>query len=83
MKKLLLAIMIAASALSIVIPEAQAKRMGGGGSFGKQSQNVSRQAPAQSSQATNMSKPAAAPAAAAAAPVPAADTNGGHDPSKG
>lgn len=66
MKKFLLAIMIAASALSIVVPEAQAKRMGGGGSFGKQSQNVSRQAPAQSSQATNMSKPAAAPAAAAA-----------------
>lgn len=70
MKKLLLAIMIAASALSIVIPEAQAKRLGGGGSFGKQSQNVSRQAPAQSNQATNMSKPAAAPAAAAAAPKP-------------
>ena len=70
MKKLLLAIMIAASALSIVIPEAQAKRMGGGASFGRQSQNVARQAPAQSSQATNMSKPAAAPAAAAAAPKP-------------
>lgn len=70
MKKFLLAIMIAASALSIVIPEAQAKRIGGGGSFGKQSQNVSRQAPAQSNQSTNMSKPAAAPAAAAAAPKP-------------
>lgn len=58
MKKLFIALMVVASTLSIAITEAQAKRLGGGGSFGKQSQGVSRQAP-HSSQATNTVKPAA------------------------
>lgn len=71
MKKILVTLMVAVSALSVVVSEAQAKRVGGGGSFGKQSQNVSRQqaAPMQNQQAA----PAAAkPAAPAAAPAPAA-----------
>lgn len=71
MKKLLVTLMVAVSALSVVVSEAQAKRLGSGGSFGKQSQSVSRQqaAPMQNQQAA----PAAAkPAAPAAAPAPAA-----------
>ncbi|HJV53640.1 MAG TPA: Tim44-like domain-containing protein [Noviherbaspirillum sp.] len=60
MKKLLIGLMIAVSALSVAVSEAQAKRLGGGGSFGRQSQSVSRQshAPAQSQQAV-APKPAA------------------------
>jgi predicted lipid-binding transport protein (Tim44 family) len=70
MKKFLVTLMVAVSALSVVVSEAQAKRMGGGGSFGKQSQSVSRQqaAPMQNQQAA----PAAATAAKPAAPAPAA-----------
>lgn len=64
MKNFFIALMIAIGGMSMVVADAEAKRMGGGGSFGKQSQGMSRQAPAQSSQAT---KPAAAPGAAAAA----------------
>jgi predicted lipid-binding transport protein (Tim44 family) len=60
--------MVAVSALSVVVTEAQAKRMGGGGSFGKQSQSVGRQAPMQN-QAAPAQKSAAAPAAAPAAPA--------------
>ncbi|MES2106513.1 MAG: Tim44-like domain-containing protein [Pseudomonadota bacterium] len=59
MKKFLLTMMIALGAVSLGIAEAEAKRVGGGGSIGRQSQNVSRQAP-----------PAqAAPSAAKAAPA--------------
>ncbi|MGV8893525.1 MAG: Tim44 domain-containing protein [Burkholderiaceae bacterium] len=65
MKKILLALVMVASTLALSIPQAEARRMGGGSSsFGKQSSNVSRQAPARQSQATNA---AAAPGAAAAA----------------
>ncbi|GAB3541873.1 TIM44-like domain-containing protein [Noviherbaspirillum agri] len=72
MKKFLLTLMVAVSALSVVVTEAQAKRMGGGGSFGKQSQSVSRQstAPAQNQAAPATAKPAAPAAAPAAAPKP-------------
>jgi len=67
MKKYLLGIMIAVTALSLAVTNAEAKRLGGGGSsFGRQSQNVTRQAPMQSSQA-----PTAAKAAPAPAPTPA------------
>ncbi|RZI44611.1 Tim44 domain-containing protein [Herbaspirillum sp. HC18] len=69
MKKFLLTLMVALSALSVVVPEAQAKRMGSGGSFGKQSQNVSRQSAAPMQ---NQAAPAAAKPAPAAAPAPAA-----------
>lgn len=63
MKKFLITLMVAASALSVVVPQAEAKRMGGGSSFGKQSQSVSRQAPAPSQNQATAPKPAA-PAAA-------------------
>lgn len=70
MKKFLATVLVAVSAMSVVMTEAQAKRMGGGSSFGKQSQNVSRQsaAPAQSQAAPATAKPAA-PAAAPAKPA--------------
>lgn len=70
MKKFLVTLMVAVSALSVVVSEAQAKRLGGGSSFGKQSsQNVSRQSatPTQSQAAPATAKPAA-PAAAPAKP---------------
>ncbi|GAA4011684.1 Tim44 domain-containing protein [Actimicrobium antarcticum] len=60
MKKFFVAMMIVMTSMAVSVTEAQAKRMGGGGSFGKQSQGVSRQAPAQSSQATSAAKPGAA-----------------------
>jgi len=71
MKKLLVTLMVAVSALSVVVSEAQAKRMGGGGSFGKQSQSVNRQqaAPMQNQQAAPAAASAAKPAAPAAAPA--------------
>ena len=69
MKKFLLAVLLVASSVTMVIGDANAKRMGGGSSFGKQSQGVSRQAPTQSSnQAATAPRPAAPPAAA---PAPA------------
>src|SRR4051794_30289120 len=67
MKKILVTLLVAVSALSVVVSDAQAKRLGGGGSYGKQSQSVSRQsaAPAQNQAAPTMAKPAAAPTPAA------------------
>ena len=79
MKKFLVTLMVAVSALSVVVSEAQAKRVGGGGSAGKQSQNVSGQqaAPMQNQAAPAPAKPAA-PAAAnpAAAAKPASPWKG-------
>jgi predicted lipid-binding transport protein (Tim44 family) len=75
MKKFLVALMVAVSAASMVVSEAEAKRMGGGSSVGRQSQGISRQAPMQSpNQAANPSQaqpaaPAAAPQAAPAKPA--------------
>jgi len=71
MKKFLVTLMVAVSALSVVVSEAQAKRLGGGGSSGKQSQSVSRQqvAPMQNQQAAPAAATAAKPAAPAAAPA--------------
>lgn len=81
MKKIFIALMVAASALSMVVSDAEAKRLGGGGTIGRQSQGVSRQAPAQSApnQATNanQAKPAApAPAPQAPPPKPASPWKG-------
>jgi predicted lipid-binding transport protein (Tim44 family) len=78
MKKFLVTLMVAVSALSVVVSDAQAKRMGGGGSFGKQSQSVSRQsaAPSQSQAAPAAAKPAPAAAAPAAAAKPASPWKG-------
>lgn len=56
MKRILMTVLLAFMAVSVGISTAEAKRMGGGGSFGKQSQGFSRQAPAQSSQATNATR---------------------------
>ena len=69
MKKILLSALIAFSAMSVVVTDADAKRLGGGGTIGKQSQSISRPsaAPAPApSQATNTARPAAP----AAAPAP-------------
>jgi predicted lipid-binding transport protein (Tim44 family) len=69
MKKFLLVLMLALTSLSLVMSPAEAKRLGGGGSFGKQSSNYSRQAPASPSYGQSYSAPAR-PAAPAAAPAP-------------
>lgn len=77
MKRYLIALMIVLSTGAMVISEAEARRMGGGGSIGRQSQGISRQAPAQQPSqnqmnSANQQQPAAAPGAAAAAtPKPA------------
>jgi predicted lipid-binding transport protein (Tim44 family) len=65
MKNFFIALMIAISGMSLVAADAEARRLGGGGSFGKQSQGISRQAPTQSSQATKPAAPAGATAPAA------------------
>ncbi|OWY27731.1 Tim44 domain-containing protein [Herbaspirillum robiniae] len=44
MKKFMLALMLAITSLAMIVSPADAKRLGGGGSFGKQSSNYSRQA---------------------------------------
>ena len=64
MKKLFVALIVVAMTLSAGISTVEAKRMGGGGSFGKKSQSMNRQAAPAQNQATNAAKPAAAAAAA-------------------
>ncbi|MBA5685505.1 Tim44 domain-containing protein [Rugamonas apoptosis] len=64
MKKILVGALLAVSALSLMA-EATARPMGGGRSFGRQSQNVSRMAPAP---APTAPRQAAAPAPAPVAP---------------
>jgi predicted lipid-binding transport protein (Tim44 family) len=77
MKNFLMSLMIAATALSVVVSDAQARRLGGGGSsFGRQSQNVTRQAPMQSSQAPAAAKAAPAPAPAVPPAKPASPWKG-------
>ncbi|ASU40385.1 hypothetical protein hmeg3_20195 [Herbaspirillum sp. meg3] len=74
MKKVFVALIVAAMTLSIGVSSVEAKRLGGGGSFGKQSSGASRQAqsPMQQNQAApaKPAAPAAAPAAAAPKPSP-------------
>jgi predicted lipid-binding transport protein (Tim44 family) len=68
MKKLMLSMLIAVSAMALVAADADARRMGGGGSFGRQSSNVSRQmAPAQAP-SNSFARPAAPTAAPGAIP---------------
>ncbi len=64
MKKLFVALIVVAMTLSAGISTVEAKRMGGGGSFGKRSQSMNRQAAPTKNQAINAAKPAAAAAAA-------------------
>ena len=72
MKKFLVMLMLVASTLSMVAVDAEAKRMGGGGSFGRQSQGSSRPAPSsapmQQQAAPRPATPAAAPAIRPASP---------------
>ncbi|MBG7619181.1 Tim44 domain-containing protein [Herbaspirillum sp. AP02] len=74
MKKAFVALIVAVMTLSVGISTVEAKRLGGGGSIGKQSSGASRQAqspaPMQQNQAAaaKPAAPAAAPAAAAAKP---------------
>jgi predicted lipid-binding transport protein (Tim44 family) len=58
-KKLFVVLMLVLTSMTLVMSGAQAKRLGGGGSFGKQSSNYTRQVP---------SRPAAVPATPAATP---------------
>jgi predicted lipid-binding transport protein (Tim44 family) len=73
MKKLLMTLMVALAAVSVTVTEVEAKRMGGGGSIGRQSSqsNMSRQAtpPAQSNQVAPAKSPAATPQATPAKPA--------------
>lgn len=67
MKRLLMALAVMASSMMFIATEAEAKRMGGGGSFGKQSQSFKRAAPPQSSPANNAGRQDANTAGAAGA----------------
>lgn len=69
MKRFLMTMVIALMTMSIGISTVEAKRLGGGGSFGKQSQGVSKQAPpAQQQSAANANRPTNPQSAAAASP---------------
>lgn len=64
MKKFWMALMVAVLGVSVVVSNAEAKRMGGGGSFGKSSPSFSRQAtppqgPAQAAPMQRQGQPAA------------------------
>ncbi|GGC95946.1 Tim44 domain-containing protein [Undibacterium terreum] len=63
MKKFLLTMMIALGAVSLGVADAEAKRVGGGSAIGRQSQNVSRQAPPAQAAPNAAKPPAAAPGA--------------------
>ena len=68
MKNFWMALVVAIMGVAVVVSSAEAKRLGGGGSFGKSSPSYSRQAPAQGpGQSATASRPAA-PAAAPASP---------------
>ncbi|MFJ2986850.1 Tim44 domain-containing protein [Collimonas sp. NPDC087041] len=61
MKRFLVMLLMVAATLSMTISNADARRLGGGGSFGKQSSGISRQAPSQPTQNfgnTNQARPA-------------------------
>ena len=66
MKNFWMALVVAIMGVAVVVSTAEAKRLGGGGSFGKSSPSYSRQAPAQgagqSATAPRPAPPAAAPA---------------------
>lgn len=76
MKKFLLTLMLAISALAMVVSDADARRLGGGRSFGRQSQNVTQKAapaaptPSPASNQANPAAPAAAPGAIPPKPSP-------------
>jgi len=67
-KKLFVILMLALTTMTVAMSGAEAKRLGGGGSFGKQSSNYSRQVPTRPAQAPSNAAPAK-PATPAAAPT--------------
>lgn len=71
MKKAFVALIVAVMTLSVGMSAVEAKRLGGGGSIGKQSSSASRQAQSPAPMQQNQAA-AAKPAAPAAAPAPAA-----------
>ena len=77
MKKVVMGVMVAIMAVSIGLSSAEAKRMGSGGSVGKQSQSVNQSGSAQSAQSPAAmqsaapARPGATPAAAAPKPASA------------
>lgn len=71
MKKIFVLLVLSLVAMTAVLSDVQARRLGGGGSFGKQSSNYARQMPARPAQSPSNVVPAR-PAAPAAAPQPAA-----------
>jgi predicted lipid-binding transport protein (Tim44 family) len=77
MKNFLVAMLVVMVTLTVGVSTAEARRMGGGGSFGKQSQSIGRQSPSQPyGQAANQAKPATPAAAPQAAPKPASPWRG-------
>lgn len=68
MKKIIFAAMLAIGSLSVVVTDADAKRLGGGSSFGKQSQPIGRSAPTAAPAPAQAAKPAAPAAAPAVKP---------------
>ncbi|MGI4847416.1 MAG: Tim44 domain-containing protein [Janthinobacterium lividum] len=68
MKKFAIALLMVATTLATVVTDADARRLGGGGSIGRQSSSVSRQAPP-AQQSYQPARPATPPAAAPAAPA--------------
>lgn len=71
MKKFLLVLMLAVSAASMTVAEVEAKRLGGGGSIGRQSQMAPRQAPSQPAQSQAAPTQGQSAAPGATAPKPA------------
>ena len=67
MKKFLMALIITVIGATLGMSNVEAKRLGGGGSFGKSSPSYSRQAPAQNNQAAQAGRPGQ-PAAAPSSP---------------
>ena len=80
MKKFLLALMLAITSLAMLISPAEAKRLGGGGSFGKQSSNYSRQAAPSSPSYSQPSATPYRPSTPAATPqtIPATEASSGR-----
>ena len=74
MKKFLLTLVLAVTALSLTAVDAEARRLGGGGNFGRQSSPrmapAQQPAPAQSPQQSTKPTPATAPVPAGAQPAP-------------
>lgn len=66
MKKFFVILMLAVTAMTVAMSGAEARRLGGGGSFGKQSSNYTRQAPTAPAQSSSTQSPNIAPAKPAA-----------------